>query len=67
MDFIIDGEQIDFEDFSGASIYLDACFILTYLDKTDSRRTEVARVLDVWADFEDVVIGISNHTIPSYP
>jgi hypothetical protein len=46
MDFIIDGEKIDSEDYSGASIYLDACFILTYLDKSDKRRPDVARVLD---------------------
>lgn len=63
MDFIIDGEQIDSEDFSAASIYLDACFILTYLDKTDHRRIEVARVLDVWADYDDVTLGMSNHTV----
>jgi predicted nucleic acid-binding protein len=63
MDFILDGEQIDLEDFSGASIYLDACFILTYLDLTDERRPEVARVIDVWSNFESVTLGISNHTI----
>lgn len=63
MDFIIDSEQMDSEDFSGASIYLDACFILAYLDKTDHRRYDVARVLDVWSDYEDVVLGMSNHTV----
>ncbi len=63
MDFILGGEQIDQEDFSGASIYLDACFILTYLDLDDNRRHEVARVLDVWSDYPGVVLGLSNHTV----
>jgi predicted nucleic acid-binding protein len=63
MDFIIDGEKIDSEDYSGASIYLDACFILTYLDKSDKRRPDVARVLDTWAEYPDVTLGISNHTV----
>jgi predicted nucleic acid-binding protein len=63
MDFILGGEQIDQEDFSGASIYLDACFILTYLDLDDNRRSEVARVLDVWSDHPGVILGVSNHTV----
>lgn len=63
MNFILDAEQIDLEDYSGASIYLDACFILTFLDKSDSRRSDVARVLDMWADYPDVILGMSNHTV----
>jgi predicted nucleic acid-binding protein len=63
MDFILGGEQIDQEDFSGASIYLDACFILTYLDLDDNRRPEVARVLDVWSEHPGVILGVSNHTV----
>ncbi|WP_062109423.1 type II toxin-antitoxin system VapC family toxin [Bacillus niameyensis] len=63
MDFIIGGEQVDQEDFSGASIYLDACFILAFLDLDDDRRPEVARVLDVWSDHPGVILGVSNHTI----
>jgi predicted nucleic acid-binding protein len=63
MNFVIDGGQIDSVDFSGASIYLDACFILAYFDKSDHRRHEVARALDVWADYEDVTLGMSNHTV----
>lgn len=62
MDFIIDAEKIDSIDYSGASVYLDACFILTYLDKTDNRRSEVARVLDLWSDTQNVKLGLSNHT-----
>jgi predicted nucleic acid-binding protein len=63
MDFIIGGEQVDQEDFSGASIYLDACFILAFLDLDDNRRPEVARVLDVWSDHPGVILGVSNHTV----
>ncbi|GAA0317539.1 hypothetical protein GCM10008967_05140 [Bacillus carboniphilus] len=63
MDFIIGGDQIDQEDFSRASIYLDACFILAFLDLDDGRRPEVARVLDVWSDHPGGVLGISNHTV----
>jgi len=63
MDFILGGEQIDQEDFSGASIYLDACFILAFLDLDDIRRPEVARVLDVWSDHPGAILGVSNHTV----
>lgn len=63
MDFIIGGDQVDLEDFSGASIYLDACFILAFFDLDDNRRPEVARVLDVWSDHIGVIIGLSNHTV----
>lgn len=63
MDFILGGEEIDKEDFSGASIYLDACFILAYLDLGDKRRREVARVLDVWSDYPGAILGVSNHTV----
>jgi len=63
MDFIIGGEQVDQVDFSGASIYLDACFVLAFLDLDDNRRHEVARVLDVWSDHPGVILGVSNHTV----
>lgn len=63
MSFILGGEQIDQIDFSGASIYLDACFIISYIDLPDSRRPEVARVLDVWSEYPGVVLGMSNHTV----
>lgn len=63
MDFIIDGENLDSEDYSGASIYIDACFILTFFDKSDDRRLAVANALDIWAQYEDVALGISNHTV----
>ncbi|MGY3718060.1 hypothetical protein ACWE42_21325 [Sutcliffiella cohnii] len=61
--FILDGNQIDQEDFSGASIYLDACFVLAFLDLDDNRRPEVARALDVWSDYTGVILGVSNHTV----
>lgn len=63
MEFVIDGKQINSVDFTGASIYLDACFVLAYLDKSDHRRYEVGRTLDLWADHEDVTLGMSNHTV----
>lgn len=63
MDFIIGGEQVDQVDFSGASIFLDACFILAFLDLDDNRRHEVARVLDVWSNHPAVILGVSNHTV----
>jgi predicted nucleic acid-binding protein len=63
MDFILGGEQIDQVDFSRASIYLDACFILAFLDLEDNRRPEVARVLDLWSDHPGVILGVSNHTV----
>ncbi|WP_243290296.1 hypothetical protein [Bacillus sp. FJAT-47783] len=61
MNFIIDAEQMNSENLFKASVYLDACFILAFLDKTDSRRLDVADALDVWAENE-VRLGYSNHT-----
>lgn len=61
MNFIIDAEQMNSENLFQASVYLDACFILAYLDKTDTRKLEVADALDVWAE-NDVKLGYSNHT-----
>lgn len=61
MNFIIDAEQMNSENLFGASVYLDACFILAYLDKTDSRKLDVADALDFWAE-NKVRIGYSNHT-----
>ena len=61
MNFIIDAEQMNNENLLKASVYLDACFILAYLDKTDARSLDVADALDIWAENE-VRLGYSNHT-----
>ncbi|MGN8843197.1 hypothetical protein ACTNDN_10295 [Niallia sp. HCP3S3_B10] len=61
MDYIIDAEQMNNENLFKASVYLDACFILAYLDKTDLRKLDVADTLDIWAENE-VKLGYSNHT-----
>jgi hypothetical protein len=45
MSFVIQPHEVnDIE--SQASIYIDACFILSYLDATDTRSDDVAVALD---------------------
>lgn len=60
-EFIIDGGSIAPEKFSGASIYLDACFILSFFDQEDHRHSVVADMLDLWSE-QDVALGFSTHT-----
>ncbi|MCR2823649.1 hypothetical protein [Lederbergia panacisoli] len=38
-------------------------FYFNLLDKSDNRRPDVARVLDTWAEYPEVTLGISNHTV----
>lgn len=63
MSIIIDTNQMQYEDFTGASIYLDACFIITYLDKDDPRRGDVIEALSIWAEHSNTRLAISNHTV----
>ncbi|PFI60710.1 hypothetical protein COI68_26020 [Priestia megaterium] len=46
---------------NGASIYVDACFILAYLDSTDNRGDTIGSALYNWKN-RGFTIGISNHT-----
>jgi predicted nucleic acid-binding protein len=49
------------ETFSQASIYLDACFILAYLDSDHDKSNACADLIDYWSD-EGVTLGISRLT-----
>ncbi|MCP8970032.1 PIN domain-containing protein [Ectobacillus ponti] len=44
-----------------ASVYVDACFILAFLDEADRRSVKVAALLDSWKHRE-IRLGISSHT-----
>lgn len=44
-----------------ASVYVDACFILSFLDEDDKRSDKVASLIDAWRE-KDVRMGISTHT-----
>ncbi|UTW70109.1 hypothetical protein KHA80_05395 [Anaerobacillus sp. HL2] len=51
--FIIDSNDVIYEDFSQASVAVDACFLLAYLDADDSRGDRVAELLDKWSKEKD--------------
>jgi predicted nucleic acid-binding protein len=48
-DFIIDYNHINDLNFNKASIAVDACFLLAYLDMDDSRGDRVSILLDKWS------------------
>ncbi len=47
--FIIDSNDVIYEDFSQASIAVDACFLLAYLDADDPRGDRVSELFDKWS------------------
>lgn len=63
MSRIIDTEQMKKVNFNGASIYLDACFIVTFFDKSDHRQSDVIEALATWSECDEVKLAISNHTV----
>jgi predicted nucleic acid-binding protein len=48
-DFIVDSNEVSHVDFSQASIAIDACFLLAYLDTDDPRGDKVSLLLDRWS------------------
>ncbi|HWL25816.1 MAG TPA: hypothetical protein VNR38_19050 [Ureibacillus sp.] len=48
-EFIIDSTDATFVDFNQASIAIDACFLLAYLDTDDPRGDKVSLLLDRWS------------------
>jgi predicted nucleic acid-binding protein len=48
-EFIIDSTDATFVDFNQASIAIDACFLLAYLDNDDPRGDKVSLLLDKWS------------------
>jgi predicted nucleic acid-binding protein len=46
---------------SNVSIYIDACFILSFLDEDDYYSEKIADMIDAWAH-QGNIVGISTHT-----
>ena len=59
--FIINYEDIQTMKFTQASVYIDACFILAYLDANDFRGDHVSYTLEKWKNDNISIIAISNH------
>jgi predicted nucleic acid-binding protein len=51
------------EDFKQASVYVDACFCLAYIDPLDSRGDKVAEIIDKWSSENLECVYISNHVM----
>ena len=49
-------------DFSQASVYLDACFLLAYYDVENVRGDKASRMIERWEQAKIAKVGISNHT-----
>ncbi|MGG3211230.1 PIN domain-containing protein [Geobacillus stearothermophilus] len=49
------------EHFGQASIYIDACFILAYMDSNDPRGDKVCEILQKWHNEGVTKLGISTH------
>lgn len=49
-------------DFSRASIYIDACFFLAYLDSENEKGDKAAHLIDLWEKSNVTKVGFSNHT-----
>lgn len=47
--------------FEQASVYLDACFILSYFDTTETRANVVTHLINQWSNGGVRKVGISNH------
>ncbi|NNU83783.1 hypothetical protein ETC05_07930 [Geobacillus sp. BMUD] len=61
MSFVMTYQEVLNENFGQASIYIDACFILSYMDSDDPRGDKVCEILQKW-DHEGIhKLGISTH------
>lgn len=59
--FIIDSSDVKEQNFKQASIAIDACFLLAYLDSDDPRGDKVSELLDLWSKEQIMEIVISNN------
>lgn len=59
--YVLTHHAIRLQNFEQASIYLDACFILAFLDFEDSRSDSVNELMNRWTNEGIAKIGISNH------
>jgi signal-transduction protein with cAMP-binding, CBS, and nucleotidyltransferase domain len=63
MSGILSFNEIMDEDFKQASVYVDACFCLAYIDPLDSRGDKVAEIIDKWSSENVECVYISNHVM----
>jgi predicted nucleic acid-binding protein len=61
MSFVLTYEDALHESFQQASIYIDACFILAYMNSDDSRGDKVCQILEKWHGEGITKLGISSH------
>jgi predicted nucleic acid-binding protein len=61
MSFVMTYEDALSESFQQASIYIDACFILAYMDSDDPRGDKVCEILQKWHGEGVAKLGISSH------
>lgn len=59
--YIIDGTEVKEISYHQASIFVDACFFLAYIDLDDPRGDYVLTILDIWKEHEVKEVIISNH------
>ncbi|MGP7818602.1 hypothetical protein [Niallia sp. 01092] len=59
-DYIIDYTEVQYVNFNQASIAVDACFLLAYLDVDDQRGDKVSELLAKWAEEEISELVITN-------
>lgn len=45
-DFVVSSDDIDQIDFKQASVYMDACFVLAYLNPEDTRSDRADDAID---------------------
>ncbi|MFE8696058.1 hypothetical protein ACFYKT_06800 [Cytobacillus sp. FJAT-53684] len=58
--FIIDSNDVIYEDFSQASVAVDACFLLAYLDTDDPRGDKFSELFDTWSKENITELVITN-------
>ncbi|MFC0296452.1 hypothetical protein [Geobacillus jurassicus] len=61
MSFVMTYEDAIDEHFGQASIYIDACFILSYMDSDDRRGDKVCEIPQKWHNEGVAKLGISTH------
>lgn len=61
MSFVLTFEDARHENFEQASIYIDACFILAYMNSDDPRGDKVCEMLQKWQEEGIAQLGISSH------
>lgn len=61
MSFVLTFEDARHENFQQASIYIDACFILAYMNSDDPRGDKVCEMLQKWQGEGIAQLGISSH------